>query len=281
MNKNSIQAIQDSILKEESKLTLIPGLIISEAKHMTEYLHGILISLKQKVSSEGFSSEQQEIHFFKHFKPSVLSKLIYYNNIYRIESYCLKIPLEIQKGYYLKKLKQLTTEYKHCYTNSDFFRYYKSQRTDKDAEYFTRGNIDILQGVNSIAFEIDPLFSNYYDYKLSRLLSNQMLYEYLNKRINQITSLSIENNSNNNISIVWSESNTAIVELIYALYASKSINQGDLEIRKIAYIFQNYFNIPLSDVHHVFHRMKTRSYSRTIFLDRLKESLENYMDKEY
>jgi hypothetical protein len=36
----------------------------------------------------------------------------------------------------------------------------------------------------------------------------------------------------------------------------------------------------LGDIHHAFHRMKVRSGSRTAFLDRLKTSLEEYMDKD-
>ena len=45
-------------------------------------------------------------------------------------------------------------------------------------------------------------------------------------------------------------------------------------------MFQILFGITLGDLHHAFHRMKTRAGSRTAFLDQLKISLEAYMDKD-
>ncbi|MDM1368250.1 RteC domain-containing protein [Myroides marinus] len=280
MTKLNGKTTQDLIFKEESKLTLDPSLIIKEAKYMTTYLSRVLAKQKELIITHGFSNQEEEIYFFKILKPKILSKLMYYNKIYKIETHSPNTTCKTLKEYYLKKLKQVSSEYKLYYINSEIYKYYKSQRTDKDKEYYTRGNIDILKGVNSIAFEIDHQFSTYYDYKLSRILSSELLYEYLSIRLNQLTITTFSKDITTTTPLLWSESSTALVELIYALYASGAINQGDLEIRKIAYLFQNYFNITLSDVHHTFHRMKTRNYSRTIFLDKLKKSLEDYMDKD-
>nr|WP_239018729.1 RteC domain-containing protein [Sphingobacterium corticibacterium] len=40
------------------------------------------------------------------------------------------------------------------------------------------------------------------------------------------------------------------------------------------------FQISLGDLHHSFHLMKYCAGSRTAFLDQLKSSLEEYMDKD-
>lgn len=45
-------------------------------------------------------------------------------------------------------------------------------------------------------------------------------------------------------------------------------------------VFQILFRISLNDIHNSFHRMKTRAGSRTLFLDQLKYSLEEYMNRE-
>ncbi|MDM1039901.1 RteC domain-containing protein [Myroides odoratimimus] len=137
-----------------------------------------------------------------------------------------------------------------------------------------------LIGLNSFVFEIDILFSTYYDYKASRIIAHNMLQNYLQEKVNS----SITKNTRLlqfSETLVWSESHNALIELIYALYVSGSINHGKLEIRKIAVLFQQLFGITLSDIHHSFHRMKTRARSKTSYLDRLKEELEQYMDKEY
>lgn len=281
MIKLNSKTTQDLILKEESKLTLDPSQIIKEAKYMTTYLSRVLQKQKQMIITHGFSNQEEEIYFFKILKPNILSKLMYYNKIYKIETHSPNTASKTQKQYYLKKIKQVSSEYKLYYTSSEFYKYYKSQRTDKDIEYYTRGNINVLKGVNSFAFEIDLQFSTYYDYKLSRILSSKLLYEYLSIRLNQIDPSTFSKSITIDNTLSWSESSAALIELIYALYASRAINQGDLEIKKIAYLFQKYFNITLNDIHHTFHRMKTRNYSRTMFLDKLKQSLEDYMDKDY
>ena len=87
-------------------------------------------------------------------------------------------------------------------------------------------------------------------------------------------------NADANKDISWTNSQNALIELIYALYASNSIAYGKIGIRKLALIFQVLFRTPLNDIHHSFHRMKTRAGSRTVFLDQLKISLEEYMDKD-
>nr|WP_305765433.1 RteC domain-containing protein [Elizabethkingia bruuniana] len=78
----------------------------------------------------------------------------------------------------------------------------------------------------------------------------------------------------------WTETKNALTELIYALHASGAISYGKISVRKISLMFQILFGITLNDIHHTFHRMKTKSGSRTAFLDELKVSLEEYMDKD-
>jgi len=76
----------------------------------------------------------------------------------------------------------------------------------------------------------------------------------------------------NSKDIFWTESKNSLVELIYALHASGAISHGKIGIRKISLLFQISFRVNLGDLHHSFHRMKTRAGSRTAFLDQLKIS---------
>lgn len=45
-----------------------------------------LSEVKEYVIKKGFNNNEEEIRFFKHQKPIFVSKLIYYNAIYKIES---------------------------------------------------------------------------------------------------------------------------------------------------------------------------------------------------
>ena|GEM_PF-3118181 len=45
-------------------------------------------ALQKKVAEKPFPSKEDEIYFFKHVKPQILSKLIYYIKLFNIESKC-------------------------------------------------------------------------------------------------------------------------------------------------------------------------------------------------
>lgn len=279
--KYSLQNIILEIHNKEDKISSQSKRIIDEAYEMTLYLRNLLFSVKDCIINEDFKSDMEEIHFFRTIKPQILGKLIYYNKLYRIETTCPVSNGKMYYSYFSAQLANLKREYMEHICNSDFYRYYRSGRTDRDHTYFKRGNINYHDGLNSIVFEIDPEFSTFYDYKTARIISNELLYTYLLTKINPDENPDlIVQKSESSKDIFWTESKNSLIELIYALYASTAISHGKIGIRKISLMFQIFFGISLGDLHHAFHRMKTRSGSRTAFLDQLKNSLEDYMDKD-
>jgi len=279
--KYSLDKILLEIHNKEDKILSQSKRLIDEAYEMTLYLQDLLGSVKKYLIEEGFKNDEEEIHFFRCIKPQILGKLIYYNKIYRIETTCPVSNGKMYYSYFSGQLANLKREYIEHLCSSDFYRYYRSGRTDRDDTYFKRGNINYHDGLNSIVFEIDPEFSTFFDYKTARIISNDLLYTYLLTKINPDENPDvILQKPESSKDIFWTDSKNAIIELIYALYASGVISHGKIGIRKISLMFQILFRIPLGDLHHAFHRMKTRSGSRTSFLDQLKFSLEEYMDKD-
>lgn len=270
-----------SILKKEQEISLESVHVIDESYRMTKFLQDLLASMKNYVLEHNFTDDSEEIEFFRIIKPQILGKLIYYNKVYRIETSCPVNSGKMYYKYFSSELQHLKTEYKEHICNSDFYRYYRSGRTDKDQDFFKLGKINLNTGLNSFIFEVDTQFSTYYDYKVSRIIANELLYNFLIIKINPVDKPNmVLQNGESTKDLFWTDSKNAIIELIYALYASGVISHGKVGIRKISVVFQMLFRIPLGDLHHAFHRMKTRSGSRTAFLDQLKQSLEEYMDKE-
>ena len=279
--KYILQNVILEIHKKEDLISSQSKRLIDEAYEMTIYLQDLLFSIKKFIVEEGFKDEKEEMHFFRTIKPQVLGKLIYYNKIYRIETTCPVNNGKMGMSYFSIQLANLKREYIEHVCNSDFYRYYRSGRTDRDETYFKRGQINYHDGLNSIVFEIDPSFSTFYDYKVARIISNELLYTYLLTKISPDENPdSILQNSESSKDVFWTDSKNALIELVYALYASGAISHGKIGIRKISLMFQIIFRIPLGDLHHAFHRMKTRAGSRTAFLDQLKTSLEEYMDRD-
>jgi hypothetical protein len=270
-----------SILKKEQEISLESVHVIDESCRMTKFLQDLLSGMKNHVLEHHFIDENEEIEFFRIIKPQILGKLIYYNKMYRIETSCPVSTGKMYYKYFSSELQQLKHEYKEHICNSDFYRYYRSGRTDRDHDFFKLGKINLNTGLNSFIFEVDTQFSTYYDYKVSRIIADELLYNYLIIKINPVDKPGMAlQNAESTKDVFWTESKNAVIELIYALYASGAISNGKVGIRKISLIFQLLFRVQLGDIHHAFHRMKDRAGNRTLFLDQLKSSLEQYMDKD-
>ncbi|MGM8363261.1 RteC domain-containing protein [Flavobacterium sp. ARAG 55.4] len=277
--KYSLHKIIDDVSQYESKIVNEASGSLDEALKMISYLQEVLTSLKASVVKEGFESEWEEINFFRNVKPGILGKLIYYNKVYRIECACPLGSGKIYRNYFSNQIKELKQEFEEHIFNSEFYRYYRSGRNDRDQTFFRLGNINLYDGLNSFVFEIDHHFSTYYDYKVARIIANDLLQNYLHLKIDSIEDSNFKDEEATK-DIFWTSSKNALVELIYAMYASGAVSHGKVGIRKLSMVAQIVFSVSLGDLHHAFHRMKTRAGSRTAFLDQLKISLEEYMDKD-
>ncbi|MFA9372320.1 MAG: RteC domain-containing protein [Labilibaculum antarcticum] len=77
------------------------------------------------------------------------------------------------------------------------------------------------------------------------------------------------------VNLRWTDKKVALVELIYALFCSNSLNDGNAEIKEITNSFENLFSVDLGDVYHAFLEIRGRKIEPTKFLDLLKDSLLN------
>ncbi|AZA54488.1 MAG: RteC domain-containing protein [Chryseobacterium sp.] len=276
------KTIQERIKDAEQQVSLDSENAIEESRRMAILLKELLNELRTRVLTVGFQDESEEIDFFRKIKPEVQGKLLYYNKVFRIETGRPVNFGTMYQTYFLTQLHRLEENFKEHISNSEFYRYYRSDSRERDNSYFTRGKMDFNTGLQSHFFESDPLFSTYYDYKVSRIIETDLLYQYLLMRTsNDLENTRVLLSDFGNESVNWTDSKNALIELIYALHATECIGNGNIGIRKVALAFQSLFNIQLGDVHHAFHRMKYRSGSRSIFLERMKSSLEQYMDKEF
>ncbi|WP_418263677.1 RteC domain-containing protein [Flavobacterium faecale] len=279
--ERSLDNLLIEVKEYEKKVSGETDNIIEESYRITTYLRELLNSVKQKIVVEGFKDDTEEINFFKNIKPQILGKLIYYNKVFRIETSCPVNNGKMYHTFFSNELEDLKQEYNDHICNSDFYRYYRARRTDRDTEYFKLGKINYHNGLNSFVFEIDTSFSTYYDYKIARIIANELLYAYLlaKTHTDHKTEFMLQSPESTK-EIFWTGSKNALIELIYALHASGVISHGKIGIRKISLAFHILFRIPLGDIHHAFHRMKDRAGSRTTFLDQLKLAMEEYMDKD-
>lgn len=100
-----------------------------------------LLEIKEYVLENGFKNVAEEIRFFKYQKPVIVAKLIYYNEIYKIETKKPNATKSIRKylNAELKKLKKFFDN------NLEFYRYYRTNNSFIDDKLFVRGkNVELL-----------------------------------------------------------------------------------------------------------------------------------------
>ena len=233
--------------------------------------------LREWVQNQCFENKHQEIEFFKEIKPIFSSKLIYFNEMFRIET---EKPVGNYKAvlkYYTNEEKRINDFYK---TNIDFYKYYRSQNTSNDKLYFTRRKHDIKMGIDSYFFQSDFDFNTTHDFLVARILANGLLQQYLNKKRKTLVEVRNENKEpitpQKNPMMQWTGSKVALVELLYALHASGVLSNGKVSLNKIVQSAEVLFNIQLNQPHRVFLEIKNRkSMEQTAFLNVLKDNLIN------
>ena len=148
-----------------------------------------------------------------------------------------------------------------------------------DTWYFTRQNNDELKVIPTQDYTFDTDFTTSHDILLGKLRAYKRFISYLERRFeNQEQKLNIENLSEQ-YNLKWTSSKTALTELIYALYYSRAINNGNTDKKNIALAFQKLFNFELGDFYKIHSEIKSRKKSRTRFLDELSLGFIHEMEK--
>lgn len=229
---------------------------------------------KSFILNRGFESLDEEIQFFKDLKPKILSKLIYYNSIYKIEAKKPYIGEKIIELYLNDELCRLK---KFFDNNLEFYKYYRTNSTYLDHKYFVRGKHDIKLSLDTFYFEADHNFSTSHDYKVAKIIANDLIQVYLEDQLHNTV---YRDKSIDPPKLNWTASKTALTELIYALHSQGVFDNGNVDIKVITKIFASTFNIDLGDFYHTFMELKSRKMNRTKFLDNLRDAIIKKMDEK-
>ncbi|MBP4139189.1 RteC domain-containing protein [Flavobacterium geliluteum] len=241
----------------------------------------ISINSKEKlrvlIQKTNFKSDEEEIQFFKEIKPQFTSKVIYYNTIFNIEMKKPNGGTRVLKKYYNNELIKL----KAFFDNElDFYKYYRSGNIYLDYKYFLRGKFDIKLSLDSYYFEADKTFATSHDFKVAKILANDLIQLYLENQL-----IMIENKDNNeksqhkpNVKITWTAPKVSLTELLYALHSQGVFNNGAVDLKDIAEYFEHIFEIDLGQYRRTFLEIRTRKTDRTKFITSLNETLIKRMD---
>ena len=274
---------EEMLLKIDAEIESIGfnnDITINDALHIVKYIIPLYDQLRKLNVDHIFSSTEEEIYFFKELKPNILGRYLYFNKVYRIESQCPSGSNDVIKEYLNDELGGLTYFFRR---NLELYQYYRSKATTYDTYYFIRGKADIRLCCDSFQCDRDPMFSTGYDHKIAKILANEMLQIYLNKRIiNLGQSEAINKQAITKIPYPanWTSNKIFLIELGYALYVAGDINNGNITVKEIMNLLGAMFNIDLGDYYRGYITLKNRKKDRTLYLKTLIEKLLKRMEED-
>jgi hypothetical protein len=266
------------IKKLEDELTLLKSrthdfvILIEQAMGLCDKA---IIEMRDMVTRDGFCDQYDEIYFFKHIKPIVNSKFIFYTELFNIESHRPLVNRKIQIKYFENIIQKLQ---KYLDDNIEFYQYYKRKQTYSDHLYFVRGGVNCRIHTDNIFNHVDPEFTTGYDYTFAKIMAYESLMKYASNEIGKLIENPLaEFKGNSKKSFLsraeWTGHNVEAIELIYALHSAKVLNYGNIEIKEIVKLFEKMFNIKLDNSYRTFKDIQGRKTIKTKFLDNLKQAL--------
>ena len=278
--KELLENILSEIDVEIDEIDLYGYDIVENSLSMVHRLQAVLNDLKTKLQTYSFPAKEDEITFFKTQKPEILGRLLFFYKIYRIETQCPNGSDDVIRSYINRELDNLTYFFNR---NLDFYQYYRFHSTLYDEYYFVRGKSDLRLCTDSAQFDKDPNFSTGYDYKVAKIIANEMLRIYLNKRLVKLeTNTQVENNLQKCLKYPFrfTGKKVFLIELGYSLVSSGDINNGNVEIKEMMNFLGTVFQVELGDYYAAYIAMKERKKDRTAYLSRLQDSLVKRMDED-
>lgn len=251
-----------------------------KALYMIDFIRPLFEELREYIHKYNFRDNEEEIDFFKNSKPLILSKLIYYNDIYTLELRKPNGSKEVLKEHYKKKQTAITD---FCNANLDFYQYYRSKATHLDRYYFLRGHENYQLCHNCSMFDKDPLFSTCCDHRVAKMLAYDMLEIYLQQRLQELERKEVIENSRTSLPdnpFQWTGTKIAAIELGYAIYAAGVLNNGNADIKEIMTYIEASFKIDLGDYYRAYLSMREKKRDRTSFLTSLINKLLRKMDED-
>lgn len=235
------------------------------------------------IKKDGFSSQKDEIYFFKVQKPKVQGQLEYYR---RRKNFYLEfplIPMKIKQSFLNKAINEIDIENS---LNLEFIKYYKTDNTALDKYFFVRGNNQLDLFLNNTYCYEDPDFSTKHDYIVSKVITNGLLLKFYNKQIDLLERSTLAKVALHHNQILpspkytWTDSKTAFLELIKGLIAKGSINHGVVDMKELSVHCKARLGVDLGNYNQIYTQIKARKKDSTKFIDEVKISLQNLIDFE-
>jgi RteC protein len=269
-------SLLDELLNDLEQLSSMDDGKINTFKKALDLCDAGIEKLDGMLTDHQFANEEEEIDFFRVFKPQFLCRQFYYSSLLQFE---IRKPIgdgHIAEAYRMKTLEKL---HQFLEAHSPFYQYYRSGATYLDHLLFRRYQRPGSEIFPFNFYGLNKYCSTKYDILLAKVMANELIAGHLMNE-QQAERRCLPGNDAVQTNITWSASKVALAELLYALHASGVLSNSPLEIKALSEIAAKVFHVQMGNIYKVFEEIRLRKKNRTAFLDQLKTNLIQRMDMD-
>ena len=215
--EKQISKLIEELNKNINFLSLEQDSVFKLCEESVRICNRALEQCKNFLDKKDFKTKQDEIKFFKEFKPKIASKLKFYHMVFKLEN-SKPLSEKAKKVFYEKELALIDIYLK---SNIEFVIYYKTGGEYMDSNYFIRNSSEPNMLADESYFLSDKKFSTTHDDRVSQLLAFESLAIHIRNEINNLEKHEgMEPMKSYHKTLVWTDSKVALIELIYALHTT-------------------------------------------------------------
>lgn len=241
-----------------------------------EIMHYIEKKLKEMfkwLKKYVFETYQEEIYFFKELKPRMVSKLLFYKELLKLEASLP--PSKKKKRKHYEEL--LTGIQQYVITNKEFYEYYRSRTSFRDEDLFVRHCYKDIIRYDCCLINFDSKLSTSHDFNVATIIANDMFTSHLENKLEELNGNNPTTYNPMTNKITWTGTKVDLVEMIYGLYYKKILNNGKADIKEIARSLCFAFNIDIDEkaLYRNLQDIKKKYPLNAIFLQNLSDVANN------
>jgi hypothetical protein len=271
-----LEKIKSQLLDDLSEpRQLEPG--AERLNRMVGVLDRAIMEINEYRDKMKFTDEDEEIYFFKHFKPEILACRIEEVMKYHI---VMNLPIgtnESRLKYYEDELKARQSYFR---MNNFHYQYFKAGLSDLDRLYF-------LSDAGPLSVPVADLTDYGYEfftpmtYLFAKFIAYEHIQYYILEKIAHLKHPELHHSANNvpASDLKWTGDVVNIVELAYGIWLTGQLNNGNASLNQIVRWLESSLQISIGIIQRRFTEIERRKrLSFTKFIDQMKEAILKKID---
>lgn len=280
MRKKTLKVAFRELREEVKGITADDALsLVEKFNQAMPLIAGFMAFARREKTAVAFRDKFDEIYFFKFEKPEYYAQKIFLVGWFNLMNAWPAGTPEIVRGFLLEELGFIGRFFKQ---HAFHYQYYRSGFTELDEMLFMRG-VEIQPVFIPEVPELDPGFSTAGDYLFSKFIAYELLQEFILEELKKLdrpaAPVAILSSSSVN-AFSWTGDSINLVELGYALYLSKQLNEGKAGLTEIFRWLSEAFGVEIGIPANRLREIKKRKrLDKVKFLGLMQELLSDYIDK--